>query len=112
MALAEAAAAASAAASLDAARAAAQAPEREKLVRAELVALGRDTCGDLPYFDDLGLASDESFLLALGRCATLGSPSEDLASSAAADAPLRPQPRGRAPVRGERGSADRARARG
>ena len=50
----------------DAARATA-ALQREALARAELVALGRETIGELPYFEDLGLSSDDSFLLSLGR---------------------------------------------
>ena len=44
--------------------------QREALARAELVALGRESIGALPYFEDLGLSSDDSFLLALGRRAT------------------------------------------
>ena len=41
--------------------------QREALARAELIALGREAIGELPYFEDLGLSSDESFLLSLGR---------------------------------------------
>ena len=41
--------------------------QREALARAEFIALGRETIGDLPYFQDLGLSSDDTFLFALGR---------------------------------------------
>lgn len=72
-ALAEAALAASREADADAAEAAraaavaAAVAERKKLMQADAVALGREAIGTLPYFDDLGLASDEAFLSALGR---------------------------------------------
>ena len=64
---------AAAAASLDAVLSAADAAQmtqqlqRQALARAELVALGRETIGELQYFEDLGLSSDDSFLLSLGR---------------------------------------------
>jgi hypothetical protein len=32
-----------------------------------VVALGRETIGNLPYFEDLGLAGDTDFLFSLGR---------------------------------------------
>lgn len=87
-ALAEAALAASREADADAAevaRAAAVAAavsERKKLMLAEAVALGREAIGTLPYFDDLGLASDEAFLSALGRCVALRERAAALAGSA------------------------------